>query len=657
MDDEECPWVSYISLPKLHTVACCCDVAEHFLAVGTDTGYLLVFDRRRDHELRFSRVHESAVIALSLSTTYAVSASADQVVVYHLQDADKKWTFDFSNCLAVSVPSDYVLRQGTILLGDESGLLSVRRPFTARTGTLPTVVPVHQGEGSVDVIRWAADGKLVAWRNDRGVKVLDIEKNESVTFLALDGQLVRLCWSRESHMLIVSCDNFFKVLRIHPPGSRARGEVICTLQAPEKQVVCGVCPDPATDHEFFVLTCGASSHVHLVGPDGTSESSTVEAAHVMWHQTFMAYHDGIYVVVADGIHKVVRRDPWTHASWFIKSGRYEEAIDVAIGKPALIPATLGRCVTRALKETNGSSPRERALALIQTVRTKCPQALTAQLWEDIALAFAEEKQLQAIASIIPPEKITCVVADLIFRRLLASMHLQKLLLVVQTWSRDMFSVDAALALALNCLKETQTSEESYVTLSEVISCLYLFQGDLDHAFKIVIDILSLSAFALLEEHENLFVRQFPNVETFQRLVNLDARRCARLYVQYYPFLAPKDEVIRRLDADPSQPPCKSLYLYCKALNKTTILDDTMYEGVMKSCGPKYGFVESDQVKRIYGKDVFVNSFIQQQENLSVGDPVVFTLQLNDQGNPQAIQVKKRALSGSDDPFAKKQRVA
>eukprot|EP00397_Hematodinium_sp_SG-2012_P031986 GEMP01034015.1.p1 GENE.GEMP01034015.1~~GEMP01034015.1.p1 ORF type:complete len:533 (-),score=137.14 GEMP01034015.1:436-2034(-) len=84
---------------------------------------------------------------------------------------------------------------------------------------------------------------------------------------------------------------------------------------------------------------------------------------------------------------------------------------------------------------------------------------------------------------------------------------------------------------------------------------------------------------------------------------------------------------------------------------------TMYEGVMKSCGPKYGFVESDQVKRIYGKDVFVNSFIQQQENLSVGDPVVFTLQLNDQGNPQAIQVKKRALSGSDDPFAKKQRVA
>eukprot|EP00397_Hematodinium_sp_SG-2012_P034076 GEMP01036499.1.p1 GENE.GEMP01036499.1~~GEMP01036499.1.p1 ORF type:complete len:506 (-),score=127.02 GEMP01036499.1:436-1953(-) len=86
-------------------------------------------------------------------------------------------------------------------------------------------------------------------------------------------------------------------------------------------------------------------------------------------------------------------------------------------------------------------------------------------------------------------------------------------------------------------------------------------------------------------------------------------------------------------------------------------EDTMYEGVMKSCGPKYGFVESDQVKRIYGKDVFVNSFIQQQENLSVGDPVVFTLQLNDQGNPQAIQVKKRALSGSDDPFAKKQRVA
>jgi len=74
---------------------------------------------------------------------------------------------------------------------------------------------------------------------------------------------------------------------------------------------------------------------------------------------------------------------------------------------------------------------------------------------------------------------------------------------------------------------------------------------------------------------------------------------------------------------------------------------TYYDGTVKSLGPMYGFIESDEVKQMYGRDVFVNQFAQHQTKLNVGDVVSFTMQLNAQGNPQVLDLKRRDRNDED----------
>jgi len=85
--------------------------------------------------------------------------------------------------------------------------------------------------------------------------------------------------------------------------------------------------------------------------------------------------------------------------------------------------------------------------------------------------------------------------------------------------------------------------------------------------------------------------------------------------------------------------------------------DTFFEGTVKSLGPKFGFIDSPAAKEIYGRDVFLNQFAQQQEALTIGDPVVFTMQVNAQGNPQVMEMKKRTGTFDEDGSAlKRQRL-
>jgi len=86
--------------------------------------------------------------------------------------------------------------------------------------------------------------------------------------------------------------------------------------------------------------------------------------------------------------------------------------------------------------------------------------------------------------------------------------------------------------------------------------------------------------------------------------------------------------------------------------------DQTFEGTVKSLGPKFGFIDSPAAKEMYGRDVFLNQFAQQQEALTLGDAVVFTMQLNAQGNPQVMEMKKRSGNFHEDESAlKKQRLS
>lgn len=86
--------------------------------------------------------------------------------------------------------------------------------------------------------------------------------------------------------------------------------------------------------------------------------------------------------------------------------------------------------------------------------------------------------------------------------------------------------------------------------------------------------------------------------------------------------------------------------------------DVYYEGTVVSVGNKFGFVECAIAKQIYGCDVFVNQTMQTQENLAVGDSVIFLMQLNNNQQPQVTEIKKRGRGlshGADHQLVKRQR--
>jgi len=476
-DENKCtaelsPWVSYIRLPKLACVPLCCEVSHHHLVVGSDTGHLLVFDRRKYHDMQVTSLQKSPITSLALSTLYAVCASADQVHVYDLDNAFVKWSFDFHRCLSLSVAESFNYRGGTIILGDSFRLGSVKRPLTARTGTPPTFETIHQGEGSIDAIRCSRNGELVAWHNERGIKVYDVMRNEKVTTLTLEGQLVRLCWADSAGVacgengimrLYVTCDNTVRLMLIHPRGSRHRGEFVLSVNAPGNQVVCGVCPDSTSAFHFLVLTCDSCSHLHLFPSQAPSvpqeqevkapeESAVIEEKFSMWQNSFLVCYDedAIYVVVQDSIRRIIRRKASVHAQWFADQGRFEEAIEVGLGAlESFLPSLLLRIASNLLQ----SNDTKRALDLIHRCKNAQISAITPQLWEDLTLLFSDYNRLELIALIIPHQVINFMMADLIVRKLLHAPIPDTLLKLVDSWPQEIYSVDAALVLASERMNE------------------------------------------------------------------------------------------------------------------------------------------------------------------------------------------------------------
>eukprot|EP00929_Paragymnodinium_shiwhaense_P029221 TRINITY_DN16797_c1_g5_i1.p1 TRINITY_DN16797_c1_g5~~TRINITY_DN16797_c1_g5_i1.p1 ORF type:complete len:123 (+),score=46.98 TRINITY_DN16797_c1_g5_i1:55-369(+) len=65
-------------------------------------------------------------------------------------------------------------------------------------------------------------------------------------------------------------------------------------------------------------------------------------------------------------------------------------------------------------------------------------------------------------------------------------------------------------------------------------------------------------------------------------------------------------------------------------------------GIVKSFnqGSNYGFIACEEVKIMYGKDVFCGG--NQLAQYPAGTPVIFHLGLNEQGQPQALEVTATA---------------
>ncbi|CAE7499252.1 Vps41 [Symbiodinium sp. CCMP2456] len=138
-------------------------------------------------------------VSLNDSATHVASVAGTAVAVDGLSGG-ASWTCTFPKpVLTVAICPQYAeAAPGLRVLcsGGEEGrlVLSRRGSLETRHATL------HHGEGPITAIRWR--GGLVAWVNSKGVKVVDVETYQKVTYIARPPGSVNLCWLSDDALLI-----------------------------------------------------------------------------------------------------------------------------------------------------------------------------------------------------------------------------------------------------------------------------------------------------------------------------------------------------------------------------------------------------------------------------------------------------------------------
>ena len=198
------------------------------LAVGFSNGDVLVVSLTGTLLDKWN-AHTTPVIALSTEATgeYLASCSKDGNVVVRqvnsnvmgkeateapLSSESALATHPFGQPLGcVTLDPGYARKNEKVFVtgGAQGQLLLYRKSWFTQGGSV-----IHEGEGGIAAIAWV--GTLVAWANERGVKIMDIETEEKITFVERpvgvdlkccllweSPQSLIIAWSQTVHILEV----------------------------------------------------------------------------------------------------------------------------------------------------------------------------------------------------------------------------------------------------------------------------------------------------------------------------------------------------------------------------------------------------------------------------------------------------------------------
>mmetsp|Transcript_83968 Transcript_83968/g.163216 ORF Transcript_83968/g.163216 Transcript_83968/m.163216 type:complete len:892 (-) Transcript_83968:12-2687(-) len=198
----------------------CTHVTTRWIAIGLSDGEMMLADHQGRIQARW-RPHATPINAISADDRgeYIASSSDDgNVVVRKLLDypeenmdtADGKGaeaptacleTISFGEPLTCLYLDPYYGRKNEkmfVASGPKGNLILNKRNWFTSKDTM-----LHSGEGAVTSVAWK--GNLVAWDNERGVKIVDVESGEKVTFVERPvgaGPKCHLLWETEESLLI-----------------------------------------------------------------------------------------------------------------------------------------------------------------------------------------------------------------------------------------------------------------------------------------------------------------------------------------------------------------------------------------------------------------------------------------------------------------------
>jgi hypothetical protein len=420
--------------------------------IGTRKGVVSAIDPQ-GLQVRILVNHKDVVNSLSVDSDgrfCASGASDGRVSVLPLNaQTSSPWNCEHSSpTLAVALCPEYGAGRAdshSVCAGYEDGQLILHKRALNASRTL-----IHSREGPVTNVSWT--GTLIAWANDRGVKVYNVATGQKVTYVprpgASENQRCSLAWAHENRLLIGWGCAVKTAYIMRASASDTTGLLKAEVRNMEiPGLVCGVAP--IGEQGLAVLTAeGPLLHLRLW-------STTGEQFHVaevpaergqIQHLAFVSPHLPMYVVTPRALVLFQIRDFLEHALLLLDSGHRDEAVRLANladdDHHRLRHMLCIKCVTPHLRQGQEAQGVAKTAHFDQAcAAVKQFDQLEADTWKECITLFDRFDALHYFAVSIPvPPKMTLPteVYDTVLQRLVA--YPEKLVTVLHCWPHKAFSV-------------------------------------------------------------------------------------------------------------------------------------------------------------------------------------------------------------------------
>ncbi|KAG0255570.1 Vacuolar protein sorting-associated protein 41 [Mortierella polycephala] len=508
-------------------------VSDRFLAMGTHWGVVHIMDFDGNENQKF-QAHSATVndLSVDLDGEFIASASDDGKVVINglfMDEDNERHIFNYKRPVkAVALEPHYARSNARqFVSGGMAGqlILNEKGWFGNRD------VVLHSGEGPIYAIKWC--GNFIAWSNDLGVKIYDTTTEQRITFIDRPGSSpradlfkCRLCWRNETELLI----GWAALVKIAVIKNRPKDQMKAGLPAQYVEIttmfqtdfiVCGIAPFKdmlllmayvvddideiahMTDAERSERKLAKRPELRIINAYNEEISSDALTLHGYTHYQANDYmfenlpsQDMFYIGSPKDLVVAKERDLDDHIEWLMERERYEEALGHA--REAQIYG--------GSKKFNASEIGQKYLGWLleqeeyDKAAEQCPSILgsDAELWEHWIYAFAEAKQLKAIAGYIPFKEPT--LSDTIYELVLAYFLMhdhQSLFKTVKSFPPGLYNIQNVIVAVEDRLKQ----DKDNVLLMESLAELYTRDGRADRALEYFLRLRRPNVFDLIREHD------------------------------------------------------------------------------------------------------------------------------------------------------------
>ncbi|KAE8225005.1 hypothetical protein CF319_g2185 [Tilletia indica] len=180
--------------------------SDRVLTLGTHSGMIYVLDVQGNLVKGF-RSHSASILDIDIDSTneFVASAGMDGIISISALSTSEQYLFDFKRPMrTVSLEPGFGKRSTrAFVCGGMAGALVLREK--SWFGHRETVL--HAGEGPIWTTRWRAN--LIAWANDRGVRIYNTTTQSRITFIPAPSTDIRadlyrctLFWQDDSTLII-----------------------------------------------------------------------------------------------------------------------------------------------------------------------------------------------------------------------------------------------------------------------------------------------------------------------------------------------------------------------------------------------------------------------------------------------------------------------